>query len=212
MPAIPGADLPHVYTGPGLRELLGGHAESTDPAWQRLSASLLAGWRQRLVHPAAVRLATRAWMPVGRRVAVIGGDLVAVELAEFLASRGRLVSILEAGKDIAPEVGNKRKTEHMDRLDRLGVTVHVRAAVERITTNAVVFTPAGGTRRQLPADSVVLAGTVEPDTTLFDTPGRRHARRRGARRRRLQRPWPHPQSHRGGRTRRVRYLKDRRKP
>jgi len=169
VPEIPGADLPHVHTGPGLRELLGGHAEPTDPSWQRLGAALLAGWRQRLVRPAAVRLAARAWMPVGRRVAIIGGDLVALELAEFLAARGRLVSILEEGKDIAPEVGNKRKTEHMDRLDRLGVTVHVRAAVERITTQGVVFTPAGGTTRQLGADSVVLAGTVQPDTTLFDT-------------------------------------------
>ena len=155
VPAIPGADLPHVHTGPGLRELLDGR--------------LFAGWRQRLMRPKVVRLATRAWMPVGRRVAIVGGDLVALELAEFLASRGRLVSILEAGKDIAPEVGNKRKTEHMDRLDRLGVTVHVRAAVERITPDGVVFTPAGGTTRQLAGDSVVLAGTVEPDTTLFDT-------------------------------------------
>ncbi|WP_255360996.1 FAD-dependent oxidoreductase [Mycobacterium sp. 852002-51057_SCH5723018] len=168
VPTIAGDDLPHVHTGPGLRELLGGHAESSDPAWQRLGASLLAGWRQRLVRPAAVRLATRAWMPIGRRVAIIGGDLVALELAEFLASRGRLVSILEAGKDIAPEVGNKRKTEHMDRLDRLGVTVHVRAVVERITTEAVVFTPAHGATRGLAADSVVIAGTVQPDTTLFD--------------------------------------------
>jgi 2,4-dienoyl-CoA reductase (NADPH2) len=169
VPAIPGADLPHVYTGPGLRELLGGHADATDPAWQRLGASLLAGWRQRLVRPSAVRLATRAWMPVGRRVVIIGGDLVALELAEFLAGRGRLVSILEPGKDIAPEVGNKRKTEHMDRLDRLGVTVHVRAAVDRITAGAVVFTPVSGTARELPADSVVIAGAVEPDTTLFDS-------------------------------------------
>ncbi len=172
VPAIPGADLPHVRTGPGLRDLLGGsnfRAESTGPAWQRLGAALLAGRRQRLVRPAAVRLATRAWMPVGRRVAIIGGDLVALELAEFLASRGRLVSILEAGKDIAPEVGNKRKTEHMDRLDRLGVAVQVRAAVERITSEAVVFTPAAGTARELAADSVVIAGTVEPDPTLFDT-------------------------------------------
>lgn len=168
VPAIPGSDLPHVYTGPGLRELLGGRAESTAPAWQRLGASALGGWRQRLVRPAAVRLASRAWMPLGRRVAIIGGDLVALELAEFLASRGRLVSILESGKNIAPEVGNKRKTEHMDRLDRLGVTVHVRATVERITTEALVFTPAGGIARQLQADSVVLAGTVEPDTALFD--------------------------------------------
>lgn len=154
VPAIPGAELPHVRTGPGLRAFLDGQ--------------LFAGWRQRLVRPTAVRLASRAWMPVGRRVVIVGGDLVALELAEFLASRGRLVSVLEAGRDIAPEVGNKRKTEHMDRLDRLGVTVHVRAAVERITTTAVVFTPAGGARRQLPADSVVLAGTVEPDTALFD--------------------------------------------
>jgi 2,4-dienoyl-CoA reductase (NADPH2) len=62
-----------------------------------------------------------------------------------------------------------RKTEHMDRLDRLGVAVHVRAAVEQITTEAVVFTPAAGTARELAADSVVIAGTVEPDPTLFDT-------------------------------------------
>ncbi|WP_375485899.1 FAD-dependent oxidoreductase, partial [uncultured Mycobacterium sp.] len=169
VPAIPGATLPHVHTGPGLRESLGGHANSADPVWQRLSARLLSGWRQRLVQPEAVRLATRAWMPLGRRVTIIGGDLVALELAEFLASRGRFVSIVEAGKAIAPEVGNKRKTEHMDRLDRLGVTVHVQATVEQITADGVVFTPFGGTTRQLPADSVVLAGTPEPDTELFDT-------------------------------------------
>lgn len=154
VPSIPGAELPHVYTGPGLRELL--------------DDRLFGGWRQRLARPKAVRLASRVWMPLGRRVAIIGGDLVAVELAEFLAARGRLVCVLEAGRDIAPEVGNKRKTEHMNRLDRLGVTVHVRAAVERIATDAVVFTPAGGTSRALAADSVVLAGSVEPDTTLFD--------------------------------------------
>lgn len=153
VPDVPGADLPHVLTGPGLRELGG---------------RLVGGRRQRLMRPAAVRAATRVWLPVGRRVAIIGGDLVALELAEFLARRGRLVAIVESGKDIAPEIGNKRKTEHMDRLDRLGVTVHVRAAVERITRSAVVFTPAGGTVRQLAADSVVLAGTVEPDTALFD--------------------------------------------
>lgn len=154
VPDIPGACLPHVHTGPGLRNLLDGR--------------LFAGRRQRLLRPCTVRLATRAWMPLGRRVALIGGDLVALELAEFLAARDRLVSILEPGKDIAPEVGNKRKTEHMDRLDRLGVTVHVRATVERITRQHVMFAPAGGAARRLPADSVVIAGTVEPDTRLFD--------------------------------------------
>lgn len=123
---------------------------------------------RRFLRPGAVRIASRAWMPFGRRVTVIGGDLVALELAEFLATRGRLVSIVEGGKDIAPEIGNKRKTEHTDRLDRLGVTVHVRAEVERITSGAVIFTPAGGVSRELAADAVVIAGTIEPDTGLFD--------------------------------------------
>ena len=99
---------------------------------------------------------------------IIGGDLVALELAEFLAARDRLVSVLEPGKTIAPEIGNKRKTEHMDRLDRLGVAVHVRTAVERIVPDGVVFTPSGGISRHLGADSVVVAGTLEPDTELYE--------------------------------------------
>lgn len=150
VPDIPGVDLPHVRTGPALRELF-------------------AGRRGRLVSPTLIRAVTRAWMPVGDRVTIVGGDLVALELAEFLAARGHYVSILEAGKDIAPEVGPKRKTEHTDRLDRLGVAVHARVAVERITAASVVFTPFGGTRRELPADSVVVAGSLQPDTALFDT-------------------------------------------
>jgi len=78
------------------------------------------------------------------------------------------VSVLEADKTIAPELGNKRKTEHMDRLDRLGVTVHVRAAVEQIVPDGVVFTPYGGSSRRLAADSVVVAGTLQPNTELYE--------------------------------------------
>ncbi len=169
LPAVPGAALPHVYSGPALRELLAGHAEPSQPPWQRLGARVLSGRGQRLVRPKAVRLATRAWMPLGRRVAIVGGDLVALELAEFLATRGRLVTILEAGKTIAPEIGNKRKTEHMDRLDRLGVAVHVRVDVERITSGGLLFRPGAGTPRALAADTVVLAGSLEADTMLYDT-------------------------------------------
>jgi len=99
---------------------------------------------------------------------IVGADLVALELAEFLAARGRLVTVLEADKTIAPELGNKRKTEHMDRLDRLGVAVHVRAPVEQILPDSVVFTPYGGTSRQVAADSVVVAGTLQPNTELYE--------------------------------------------
>nr|WP_263991918.1 FAD-dependent oxidoreductase [Mycolicibacterium moriokaense] len=115
-----------------------------------------------------VRAISQGSIPEERRVTIVGADLGALELAEFLAARDRLVSVLEPGKAIAPLVGNKRKTEHMDRLDRLGVTVHVRVSVERIAPDGVVFTPRGGSRRRLPSDTVIVAGAVEPNTELYE--------------------------------------------
>jgi len=168
VPPIDGDAGSHVHSGPALRELLAGRAHAGQPGWQRLGAALLSGRRGRLVQPAAVRAATRVWLPLGRRVVIVGGDLVALELAEFLAGRGRFVTVLEPGRAIAPEVGLKRRTEHMDRLDRLGVAVHVRTEVHRISDDAVLFTPEGGTRRELAADSVIVAGALQPDATLFD--------------------------------------------
>ncbi len=93
------------------------------------------------------------------RIAIVGADLGALELAEFLAARGRLVSVLEAGKTIAPEVGNKRKTEHMDRLDRLGVTVNVQRGGRRDRARRCRLPPAAAPPH-LAADNVVIAGSA----------------------------------------------------
>lgn len=166
---LPGDDLPHVLSGPALRELLAGRSTADQPLLHRAGARLLAGRGQRLVTPAAVRRLTRSWMPVGDRVVIVGADLVAIELAEFLAVRGRRVTVLEAGKDIAPEIGWKRKTEQMNRLDRLGVTVHVRVQVEQVVPGGIEFIPVGGSRRRLPADTVLLAGRLEADLELATT-------------------------------------------
>lgn len=107
------------------------------------------------IHPAR--------LPEGRRVVVVGARMAAVEAAEVLARDGRLVALLHPGPEIAPEAGAKRRTEHMDRLDRLGVTVHTGCAVSAITPTGVRWTPAHGTPRELPADAVVLAGEVLAD-------------------------------------------------
>ena len=172
-PELPGAALPHVWTGPLLRELLAGRvppgAESKLARWQRSGLHRLGPHLQRFAEPRRLRALTRRWLPLGPRVAVVGGDLAAVELAEFLAERGRRVAVIEAGVDVAPEVGLKRRTEHMDRLDRLGVVVHTGTRVKRIERDAVV--PSRGGR--IAADSVVLAGEVREDPRLLDALSRR---------------------------------------
>jgi 2,4-dienoyl-CoA reductase (NADPH2) len=105
---------------------------------------------------------------LGTRVVVLGGDLAGLAYAQVLAERRRLVSVLEGGREIAPEIGWKRKSEEMTRLDRLGVTVHVGAEVRAITADGVRFVPSGGTERLLAADSVVVAGNPVADLTLYD--------------------------------------------
>lgn len=105
---------------------------------------------------------------LGHRVVIVGGDLVGVAGAIHLAELGHVVTLLEPGRELAPEVGWKRKTEEMHRLDRLGVTVHVGADVIAIRDAGVRWVPSGGTERELPADDVLVAGVVEPDLTLYD--------------------------------------------
>ncbi|HWJ08690.1 MAG TPA: FAD-dependent oxidoreductase [Nocardioides sp.] len=107
-------------------------------------------------------------LPHGRRVVVVGGRGGAVELAETLARAGALVALLQPGDELAPEFGPKRRKEHMDRLDRLGVTAHVGCTVTGITPTGVAWTPAHGTPRELPADAVVLAGEVVADRSLAE--------------------------------------------
>jgi 2,4-dienoyl-CoA reductase (NADPH2) len=104
----------------------------------------------------------------GRRVVILGGDLVGVATAIHLAEQGHVVAVLEPGRDLAPELGPKRNTEEMNRLDRLGVTVHVGARIEDVVAGGVRFTPAGGTARVIEADSVLVAGVVEPDLALLE--------------------------------------------
>lgn len=165
-PEIPGAELPHVRSGSGLRELLAGRVpdelRSKLPGWQRVGAMRLLPPLQRLVHPRRLRALLRRWMPLGRRVAIVGGDLAAVELAEFLAGSGRRVTLLAAGPELAPEVGLKRRSEHMDRLDRLGVAAHTAAPVARIEADRVQLEQGV----QIGADTVILAGEVQADATL----------------------------------------------
>lgn len=105
---------------------------------------------------------------VGSRVAVVGGGLAGIQLAEVLAAAGRRVAVFEPGDTVAPEIGWKRKTEHLLRLDRLGVTLHTEVTLEEICAEGLAFTPADGARRVLPADTVVLVGLVESDPSLHD--------------------------------------------
>jgi 2,4-dienoyl-CoA reductase (NADPH2) len=170
-PAIPGAGLPHVFDGDDLRALLGG----TGGAGARGRLSPLRRLALRAGHlagvlddPARLRSASRAYMPIGRRVAIVGGGLVGAELAEFLAERGRDVLILEEGPVVASEMAHPRRWRVLHELRGLGVRLATRARVVAIEERAVRFEAAAeeGTAPEAEtaaADTVILAAGLAPN-------------------------------------------------
>lgn len=170
-PSIRGDDQGNVITGTGLRRLLAGSSDEQErsrlPSAQRAILPF-AHSASRFLTPRRLRLLSKIWMPVGQRVVIQGADLAALELAEFLAAAKRRVTVVTAGDRLAPEVGHKRRMEHMDNLDRLGVAVNTGVVSECITRTGVVIRPEPGTSREIAADTVILAGEVEPDTAFLD--------------------------------------------
>jgi 2,4-dienoyl-CoA reductase (NADPH2) len=171
-PAIPGAERDHVFDGDDLRALLTG--EDAREASGKLSlVGRLAVRAGRLTgiagDPAKLREASRAYMPVGKRVAIVGGGLVGIELAEFLRERGREVSVLEEGATLAAEMAHPRRWRALAELRAHGVRMHVRARVLEIGEKSVRVERASeqegaaAERDEIVADTVILAAGLEPN-------------------------------------------------
>ena len=169
---IPGIDLPHVLTGTTLRKLANGEsvgATGAVPGWARFGVETFGHLIDRHATPERIRRLADWWLPVGHRVVVIGADLAGIELAEFLAKRGRDVCILTEHEQIAPEIGPKRRLEHEKRLERLKVAINTMTQVQRITANGVEVQVLSGKTSMVHANTVIVTGDPVADTSLYDT-------------------------------------------
>lgn len=86
-------------------------------------------------------------MPLGKKVAIVGGDFVACELAEFLASRGRNVVVLGNGTQMATEMPIPSRWRLLNSLLERRVTMLTEAKCQEITTDGLVITTKEGERQ-----------------------------------------------------------------
>ena len=102
---------------------------------------------------------------MGKRVLVVGAGAVGAETAEFLADRGREVTLVEMVKEIALDVERVNRKVLLRRLGEKGVKV-------RVMTKATAIVPEGvevefnGRKEILPADTVVLAAGIKENREL----------------------------------------------
>jgi 2,4-dienoyl-CoA reductase-like NADH-dependent reductase (Old Yellow Enzyme family) len=167
---IPGADQGHVFSGDQLRALMTG----SDPAAVH---DKLCGWQRALLSVAGLlgitknahwlRRLSYLWMPLGKRVSIVGGGLVGLELAEFLAKRGRDVTVVEAGEKFGTELAIVRRWRVLEDLQQLGAVLINRTDVSCIRERSLTLV-CDGDEVVIETDTVILASGATGDLSLAE--------------------------------------------
>ncbi|MCP1471697.1 2,4-dienoyl-CoA reductase-like NADH-dependent reductase (Old Yellow Enzyme family)/thioredoxin reductase [Sphingobium sp. OAS761] len=171
MPPIPGNDQDFVLSGDDLRGMMLGEDNAEirrKTNWATRIATKIGAATGATANLDLVRKATHAWMPLGKRVVIIGGELVGCELAEFLMERGRDVFIVGEAPKFGGGLLLVRRMRLLAELKEHGVGMFAGASDIGIGRNKVTFVDADGTAQTLPADHVVVAMGAHGDSSLAD--------------------------------------------
>lgn len=106
-------------------------------------------------------------------VVVLGGGVIAVEIADAVAKKAsqqniRSVTMLNWDNRVAEGAGRKRRGDLSRRLDKNGVLVLTGMPIVAVTADGVQFKNVDGSVRNIKADHVLFAADPLPDTQLLD--------------------------------------------
>ena len=121
----------------------------------------------RFLGPKTLEWLTRFWMPIGKRVIIIGGAIQGCELAEFLVKRGRKVTIVDTTEALGEGMTVDDQLRLFPWLDEKGVARLTGVKYEEITDKGLAIITKDGERKTLEADTIVLALPLKPNTDLL---------------------------------------------
>ncbi|MEH6551648.1 MAG: NAD(P)/FAD-dependent oxidoreductase [Pseudomonadales bacterium] len=171
MPDIPGNDGNFVFSGDEMRALVlaeenPGLAAKISPLTRLLTKlGALSGISSQ---PTLVRLVSKLWLPLGKRVVIIGAELVGLELAEFLAERKHQVTVIDDSRKPGAGLYFVRRMRLLDELRHLGVNLINQAVDIRIGDHQVSYTNYRKQQRSLDTDHVIVAKGASGNTSLAE--------------------------------------------
>ncbi len=171
MPPIPGSDEALVFSGEDMYQMMLG--KGSDALARKTSvltrlatrAGAATGLTANLDF---VRRATHAWMPLGQRIAIVGGELVGLELAEFLSERGREVTVVDDVPRFGSGLTLVRRLRLLAELREHGLELCAGVKDIRIEPDGVAFTDVRGEARHVLADHVIVAKGTTGDSSQAD--------------------------------------------
>lgn len=104
---------------------------------------------------------------VGEEVAIIGGEMVASEVGEFLAAKGKKVTMSRRGMEMAQKVNPFLREHLLERLRKAGVNMLTGVTYEKATNNSLKITTKDGKSKTIKADTIVLAAGAVSENRLY---------------------------------------------
>jgi 2,4-dienoyl-CoA reductase (NADPH2) len=123
----------------------------------------------RFLSPMFLGQLTKLWMPIGKKVVIIGGGLQGCELAEFLVKHGRKVTIVESAETLGNGVPERKRHPLFRWLNKKGVTMMAGVKYEEITAKGLTIVTKEGERQTIEADTIVPAEPLLPNPGLLET-------------------------------------------
>ena len=123
----------------------------------------------RLFGPRLLEKLTHVFLPVGKRVVVLGGQIEGVQGAVFLKKRGREVTIIEESASIGGGIPERFLQRIGPWFRKKGVEVLTESRAEAITDDGVKVRLKDGTQKFVPCDSVMVLMPQVPDTALTES-------------------------------------------
>jgi len=168
-PSIKGKNNRNVFDGEELRGLLFGSDAQAIKKLSLIQQLILKVGRatQLLRNISALRFLSKIWMPIAKNIVVIGGDLVGLELAEFLVERGRTVKVLEPSGSLGPNLSIVRRSRVVHMLKEHNVDLLTNVTIKEIDGQEVVFDHEES-QKSLQADQVIIALGADTNSGLSD--------------------------------------------
>ncbi|MBY0399305.1 FAD-dependent oxidoreductase [Myxococcota bacterium] len=172
LPEIPGKEQPIVFSGDDLRALLSGRMTEDlkrKTSWLDRVSSKVGAATGLSGSPEMLRTATRAYMPLGKQIVILGGELVGLELAEFLTERGRQVTVVDDEPMLGAGLTVVRRMRLIAELREHAVALFPGSSQIQIESDGVLFVDAEGRRQRIAADQVIVAKGTHEDRALAES-------------------------------------------
>jgi 2,4-dienoyl-CoA reductase (NADPH2) len=123
----------------------------------------------RFFGPKTLGKLTKIWMPIGRRVVIMGGAIQGCQLAAFLVKRGRKVTIVDTSETLGEGLPYENPVRLFKWLKDKGMTMLAGVKYEKVTDEGLVVITKAGERKTLEADSIITTLPMLPDSGLLSS-------------------------------------------